>query len=410
MDNQLKTNRNASAVVTAPADYSQFYNNIHEFAVPPTDSTGVPSQSVPIYHGEVFDQVAAEGGPKYQSAQPYLLNGRQTELFKALESSNPGLTTKQFGDYWSTSVDGNKSIRDRLPSAGGINFGDAYFSGLTPEAFAKAHPELSIKQNEGVGLSTGYSGSATNSGFAAPTEGFGSALSGTDNSRGRQDMNSATMNGPGYATGGQIGQAPLGAQGPAGLQQPGQQQQISAQMLDASVQDILRRNPQVASQVKQAVDEAIQSGEVTQEQCHQVVQLATAALNNPALWPQLRQWAIQKGMAGEQDIPQEFDQGLVVAILAAAKSYDHGNGNAAQVVPTQAGIQQPGQKQAFATGGQIQGKGTGTSDSIPAVNSSNGQHIKVSNGEFIIPANIVAIKGTEFFENLINKYSQQDEA
>jgi len=215
------------------------------------------------------------------------------------------------------------------------------------------------------------------------------------------------MRGPGYATGGQIGQAPMGGQQGAGLSQPGQQQQVSPQMLDANIQDMLHRNPQVAAQVKQAVDEALSSGEITPQQCHMVVQLAQAALNNPSLWPQLKNWAVQNGLAGQGELPEQFDQGLVVAILAAAKTYDHANGNEAQIVPTQAGMAPQGQKQAFATGGQIRGPGTGTSDSIPAVNTSTGQHIKVSNGEFIIPKHVVDAKGTEFFENLVNKYNPQ---
>lgn len=54
--------------------------------------------------------------------------------------------------------------------------------------------------------------------------------------------------------------------------------------------------------------------------------------------------------------------------------------------------------------GQIQGQGTGVSDSVPAVNVSNGQAIRVSNGEYIIPADVVAKKGTEFFDKLVQAH------
>lgn len=58
----------------------------------------------------------------------------------------------------------------------------------------------------------------------------------------------------------------------------------------------------------------------------------------------------------------------------------------------------------FANGGMIRGPGTGTSDSIPAINTDNGQPIKVSNGEFIIPESVVQIMGKEFFESLIQRF------
>lgn len=47
----------------------------------------------------------------------------------------------------------------------------------------------------------------------------------------------------------------------------------------------------------------------------------------------------------------------------------------------------------LAKGGPVKGKGTGTSDSIPA---------KLSDGEYVIPAAVVKKYGKEFFDNLIN--------
>jgi hypothetical protein len=45
--------------------------------------------------------------------------------------------------------------------------------------------------------------------------------------------------------------------------------------------------------------------------------------------------------------------------------------------------------------GEIEGPGTGTSDSIPAY---------VSDGEYIIPADVVEAKGVEFFDKIVEKY------
>jgi hypothetical protein len=57
-----------------------------------------------------------------------------------------------------------------------------------------------------------------------------------------------------------------------------------------------------------------------------------------------------------------------------------------------------------ADGGKITGPGTGTSDSIVAKNTDTGENIAVSNGEFVIPADVVRYKGTEFFDKLIEKH------
>lgn len=59
---------------------------------------------------------------------------------------------------------------------------------------------------------------------------------------------------------------------------------------------------------------------------------------------------------------------------------------------------------AFADGGKINGPGTGTSDSVPAVNTSNGQPIRLSNGEYVISADTVKAKGTDFFDKLQQKH------
>lgn len=53
--------------------------------------------------------------------------------------------------------------------------------------------------------------------------------------------------------------------------------------------------------------------------------------------------------------------------------------------------------------GMVRGPGTGTSDSIAAVNRDTGERIALSDGEFVIPAAVVRRKGTEFFEKLIEK-------
>ena len=56
----------------------------------------------------------------------------------------------------------------------------------------------------------------------------------------------------------------------------------------------------------------------------------------------------------------------------------------------------------MADGGKVQGPGTGISDSISAT-GPGGRQIRISNGEYIIPADTVAKLGTDYFDKLIEK-------
>ena len=57
-----------------------------------------------------------------------------------------------------------------------------------------------------------------------------------------------------------------------------------------------------------------------------------------------------------------------------------------------------------ANGGKVEGPGTGTSDSVPAVNTSTGGPVRLSNGEYVISADTVRAKGTKFFDDLQAKH------
>ena len=58
----------------------------------------------------------------------------------------------------------------------------------------------------------------------------------------------------------------------------------------------------------------------------------------------------------------------------------------------------------MANGGKVSGPGTGTSDSVPAVNTSTGGKVQLSNGEFVVSADVVRKLGTDHFEKLQQKY------
>jgi hypothetical protein len=225
-----------------------------------------------------------------------------------------------------------------------------------------------------------------------------------------------------YAMGGMIGQggAPVPMQQPmqAGLAPPGQMPQMQmpqgqmqmpqGQMPQgpaalAQINQEIQQNPQLLQAMAQDLMPLVQSGQVNPQQIQMAGQLAEAALQNPELYPQIRQFAIQQGMSQPQEIPEQFDQNfLVLTILSARAIAQYGEqGAAAPMQPedmmnyADGGYIQAGQK--AKEGGKVVGPGGPKSDNIP---------IMVSPGEYVIPAHIVQMKGKEFFDSMLTKYSE----
>ena len=184
---------------------------------------------------------------------------------------------------------------------------------------------------------------------------------------------------PSYAMGGEVGPggAPVPQAGmPAGLRPQGQgEQRMDPKMMEMHMQKFMQEQPEKVEQIKQTILEVMQSGELTQEELNMAVQLATVALQNPDMYPQVRQFAIQQGLATEADISPEYDQGLIFVLLLAAKAAKSEMGGN------------------FMEGGEIMAGTHPTADDV---------NINVSKGEFVIPADVVKAKGTDFFEKLIN--------
>ncbi len=178
----------------------------------------------------------------------------------------------------------------------------------------------------------------------------------------------------------------------------------SAEMVNMRVNEMMR-NPQVQQMVQQVVGAAMQSGELTPEELVTLGRIAEASIHNPALYPKLRQFAIQQGMA---PLPPAFDQRVIMVLMVASRMMGGagapvGATPPGQVPPTsQAQMQNPnGQPD----GGFLQGPGTGRSDSIGTQNLSTGGPVKVSNGEYVIPAHVVAAKGKDFFDKMLRQYA-----
>ena len=210
---------------------------------------------------------------------------------------------------------------------------------------------------------------------------------------------------PTFADGGMVGDNGMPMR-PAGMQ--ANKKPMSAQMMEMQLQDFMRKNPQQVQQISNAMLAGVQSGEITMEELQMGAQLAMTALQNPEMYKYVRQYAIQQNLATEEDLPPEYDEGLIFVILLAARSAQQSAG-AGGAMNTPGGMnamnQQPMMSMAdggyvtmgdhAADGGAVVGPGTERSDSIP---------IRVSKGEYVIPAHIVKMKGKEFFDSLLEKY------
>jgi len=211
---------------------------------------------------------------------------------------------------------------------------------------------------------------------------------------------------PTFADGGMVGDNGMPVR-PKGIQS--NKKPMSAQMREMQLQDFMRKNPQQVQQISNAMLAGVQSGEITMEELQMGAQLAMTALQNPEMYKYVRQYAIQQGLAMEEDLPPEYDEGLIYVILLAARSVQQSAGGAGGNMNTPGGMntmnQQPMMSMAdggyvsvgdhAAGGGKVVGPGTETSDSIP---------IRVSKGEFVIPAHVVRAKGVDFFNSLLEKY------
>ena len=164
--------------------------------------------------------------------------------------------------------------------------------------------------------------------------------------------------------------------------------------------DAMLRDPRARQAMLARPQQLMASGELTPDEVTTMGRVAEAAMYNPELYPQLRQFVAQQGMT---PLPATFDQSVIMRIMAIARALQ---------AETPAG-QVPGMDQAQmqrpvpgdGNGGYLQGPGTGRSDSIGTVNETTGEPVKVANGEYVIPAHVVRAKGREFFDNLLRRYS-----
>ena len=183
-----------------------------------------------------------------------------------------------------------------------------------------------------------------------------------------------------------MGSAPMMGGAP-GLAPPGAiSQSLSPEQIPMEVQRFVQQNPQQVQQMVAALQQLIQSGGVTVEELNMMIQMAQAAAQNPALYPQLRQIAIQRGLAGPEEISEQFDSGLIFTLLLMGAAL-------------QSGGMMPGQMPSLKKGGMLSKK---ESDDEAVI-------AQLHEGEYVIPAHIVRAKGTEFFDKMLSSYKQESD-
>ncbi len=208
---------------------------------------------------------------------------------------------------------------------------------------------------------------------------------------------------PSYQAGGMIGPGgmPVGGTQPGastsvGLQANVQPGGMSPQMLEMLVNQFASQHPQQIAQIRAAIQEVLATGELTQQELNMIVQLATVAAQNPEMYPYVRNFAIQQGIATEQDLPPQYDQGLVFVLLLAARALqqDVGGQNMMQ-----------GGTPAMAGGQPIPSMARG--GMTPNSKKADGSVlINAHEGEYVVPAHVVRMKGKEFFDSLVEKYKE----
>lgn len=210
---------------------------------------------------------------------------------------------------------------------------------------------------------------------------------------------------PTYAQGGMVGMdGQPDMTGAAGMKPGAGGSRMSQAVMEQNINDMMRKNPQMVQQIQNTIQAGLQSGELTQQELNMAVQLATVALQNPEMYPYVRNFAIQQGLADEQSLSPQYDEGLLFVILLAARIAQQSMGGQNMIQggsPAMAGNQP---QMAMANGGQVSDGTQGGKVVGPGHDTSDNITIAVSPGEYVIPAKIVKMKGKEFFDSLLDKY------
>lgn len=175
-----------------------------------------------------------------------------------------------------------------------------------------------------------------------------------------------------------------------GVAPPGQQgRPLNFAAIDQQAQQFMQQHPQQVEQIRAEVQSSIAEGELDPQSLNMFVQIATTALQNPEMWPQLRQVLIRQGMLDDDEVAMDYDQGFLIILYIIGKTM--GGGQATTPAPMSAG-QAP--EMSMAKGGALPAKSENPDGSIP---------INAHEGEYVIPADVTRKLGTDHFDKLIAK-------
>lgn len=207
---------------------------------------------------------------------------------------------------------------------------------------------------------------------------------------------------PSFQEGGMVGPGGMPVrpgQGGPGLAPPGMgQPSMSPQQVMMEAQKFVSQNPQQFQDIQEVIQESIRMGEITLEEMNFLVQFAVAATQNPELYPQLRASLISQGVADEDDLPPEYDPGFMFVLIVMGQGLQ---GMAQQAPsleqamgPPTAPQGVPGLMPSMRRVGPLPERSSNPDGSIP---------INAHEGEYVIPAEVVRRKGTDFFDKMITQ-------
>lgn len=188
---------------------------------------------------------------------------------------------------------------------------------------------------------------------------------------------------------------------PAGLQPQMAAGPTNPAMMDGQINQTMSQNPEMVARIRAAIEAGIQSGELDINELNMIIQLAKTVQQNPSMYPQIRLMAIQRGLIPAEEIPEQYDEGLIIAIIMAGKAME------ADVQLEGAEMMQPQPTQMMNEGGVLIGPSHaqgGIPTKIAGVNNA-----EMEGGEYVIPKNVVKAKGTEFFDKMLKQYEEGGE-
>ena len=176
---------------------------------------------------------------------------------------------------------------------------------------------------------------------------------------------------------------------------------MNSSMMEGQINQTLSANPEAVARIRAAIEAGIQSGELDANELNMIIQLAKTVQQNPAMYPQIRQMAIQRGILPAEEIPEQYDEGLITAIIMAAKAMEADVQIETADAPMAPVPQTPAQPPAqMAVGGLVVGPSHSKGGVRGRVRGSDQVDFEVEGREYVVNAQTVAKKGTDFFDKL----------